>query len=619
MRIRTTFFLLLLVAVLGALYMHYEYRVVARKQRALEAMQLLHMRPERVDYLMLESEGVQVACGRDGDSWNLIAPLRARANVGEIERILSILSRLPRGEIITQEDLTKSHLTQADYGLEHARTRVTWEEAGIRKTLYIGKRATLGHAVYGKMEGISDIISIDESILSFFPVSVTNLRDRVLFHGDPGSVQRVEILRPGGFLQLVATDEGGWRIQQPVNARADRTMVQGLIDALFELRIVEFVADNVSDSALYGVNETPVSVTVWNEREETGQTLLLGAPSATRPDLVHARRATGSSVFTVSAHILDKLKIPVHDVRDRVLIPLRPDDIDQIRIESTNGLVHLSRESGGSWQILAPGRAPADAQRVRALMDQWVGMRIIGFVDDGVTNGITPGFVGEPRRITFSRSLPDAPRLETGTARRSRKEVVVTLGDTLSNETQLAVKIEGESGIYLIPATALSGYRVDALDFRQRQIFDLNPADVRRLRLVRGETVQTVERDEIGHFTAIFDKKRKPDLPAIQAVLGHLNPLVTMAFVASNPTNIAQYGLQPAHVELRIGLTGEFGIGQVLLFGDTNPEGKVYARTLGRDVVFLLDAEVAAALQHDLYEAPTTPSVTSSPVNAPPP
>jgi hypothetical protein len=87
---------------------------------------------------------MRIECAREQDRWWLTHPLRARADGGAVDRILAGLAELPKGEVITADQLKARGLSPADYGFEPPRAVFTVGEGPRRWSFRVGRDAPLG-------------------------------------------------------------------------------------------------------------------------------------------------------------------------------------------------------------------------------------------------------------------------------------------------------------------------------------------------------------------------------------------------------------------------------------------------------------------------------------------
>ena len=202
---------------------------------------------DRISYLRFESTNVVVECAEEDGKWMLIQPVRDRADSAAIDRMLSGLQNLPRGEVITASERESRNLQLSDYGFDLPWAKITLGDNLRRRTILVGRTALLGGSVYIKDESLNDIIATDTNLLQLIPQAAADLRDRVIFHGAPEQVRRLDVHSGSGFFQIARGEQGQWTLQQPISARASPMAVQEMLADLFDLRVEQFVAESRSD------------------------------------------------------------------------------------------------------------------------------------------------------------------------------------------------------------------------------------------------------------------------------------------------------------------------------------------------------------------------------------
>lgn len=606
MKARTTLLLLLLVLGLGlyiGLVEQREGRLAERRARALRALRIL---PERVIYIRFEIEDRVIECVREAGQWNLVQPVQARADSGEMDRLLTAIAGIDKGEVITGRERRDQNLTLADYGLERSRARITIDEGMGPRVLHIGRAAPLGDMLYLMQEGREDIVSASALLWDLIPRSITNLRDRVVLRGDPARTHRVEIRRTGGFLQMARDENNLWRIQQPVVSRADRAAVRQLLDPIFDLRIVEFVAEDVSDATMYGLDDSAVQIGIWLDNKETGQTLILGRPRETDPERIYAKWRNTGSVFSVPREILDVVSVRANDLRDRQLLPLRDYDIDRVELLDDERPITLERNAEGAWRIVEPRQWRADEQRVAALIRDWTGARVHAFIDDPGTNLLAEVFPPSAPRIVFRRKTASAaPSTERPSPAVPDGTVTVQIGVPTGTNGLIMVKRSRENTVYEITNAVMENTSWDPLHYRRREVVTLDPAMVRRVSVMKFDAEQTaLRRAATEPFVAVAPTGGVAQEAGLADILRLLRSLVVLRYEVDSPPDLAPYGLDRPSMTLTLGLSGEAGISRTLMLGRASPDGGVYAMTRGQDLVFVLDASIARRLEQDIVIVP---------------
>lgn len=541
-------------------------------------------RPERVDMLSFTTGDLSITCRRQNGEWRLSAPVNARADTGVLNHLLFALSDVLSGEVITARDRRESGLTLADYGLEPAHGRISWSGSDGERAVWIGSRSPLGDRVYILPEGAQDVISVPARLLEIWPETVETLRDRILFQGDPRRVNRIEIRRPGGFLQAQRGEDGRWRIQQPFIFPANAVVIRQWLERVYEWRIEEFVADDVSDMAVYGLDESAVQVTLWSEGRETGQSLWLNEADPAS-DIIHARRREGRSVFALPHEALEVARARPNDWRDRSLLSGRARDIQWVRIERADMSLTLEKAPDGEWWIAHPKRWKADPARVNDLLEAWAASRIEEFIDDEGVGESSPVL-----RIHFAGALPPSEWTKS-----------VAVLDTATESERLRVQRNDEATLYEIDREVLYSTTSDPLYYRNRMVIRISPDDIRQLQQWKSDTDRMVERGPDGQWIRPSGETGALDQAHLHRIAEVLSALQADEFVEERPADWGVYGLSEPDVVWRMHLDPAAGVGRVLWLGYARDDGRHYARTLGEEMVFLLNPYISTLLLQNIW------------------
>ncbi len=596
MYFRTTFFLLIAVLIVGSAFWFVSVQDRWDIQRDGIDRPLWTIYPDRVRELAFERDTLRIETRRIDGAWRMIAPVNTRADAGEIDRLLHMLHELRHGPVITMRDRQELGLSLGDFGLDRPWGRIEWGDEAVRRTLLIGDRTGAGDQVYVKLEGSHAVAPVASDLLEYWPASAIQLRDRVVFHGEPRRVFRIEIRRPDGFVQVQRMDEGGWRIQQPVQANADAAAIRQWLDGLFDWRIQEFMADAVADVTVYGLDATAVQITVWNEEKPDGQTVRLGVPVDAFGGAVYARRSGDESVFSLPEDVLVKARTRIDELRDRMLVPLKRDAIRQVRISDQDEQYVELRKAADRWMIHAPVEWPADQQRVADLLDTWTDQRIERFYDNSEP--------AEPPSALVEVTLSGMEPLPGYTYQ--------LRPDTDDGQT-VRVKRKGETTSFTVDRSILPVTVTDPLHFRHRRLFDFHESDVVALRQSDGDRFIHLKRQTDGSWAPMEGSATSWSRTQLAEALTALARLQADEFVAYRPTDWAAYGLDEPRMRWTLTLSAEAGLGRALLLGDVRPDGRAYARTLGQGVVFLINQAQVEVLLPSLEQPAQKPPASVEP------
>jgi len=225
--------------------------------------------------------GQRIRLEREGKNWQVVAPLRARADRPRVEDLLAAIGRVESEGFLfdTPADL-------APFGLAEPVASVTLEPADgtpPRRVLVgspVGLSASARHAA---VEGVPSVVRLGAPAQAtlFPPLEV--LVDPVASGVRPDDVKRIEIRTKTGRLELLRGDDG-WTLTvsdadgTPRSATpADRAATGRLLASLTrerapELRIAEFPAElEVATIILFGFDQAPRDIVRVARDPDTGR------------------------------------------------------------------------------------------------------------------------------------------------------------------------------------------------------------------------------------------------------------------------------------------------------------------------------------------------------------
>lgn len=411
---------------------------------------------------------------------------------------------------------------------------------------------------------------------------------------ESGDVREVVVARGGATLRLVreapagGEAEGGeeddegpaaltapageWRLAAPIQARADRFAVDGLLSTLLAVekgRRVESI-----DRARYGL--APPQAVVTLVTREGRRTLEVGnaVPGREQRMVALAGAADG---WAVPGAFWSEITRPAAEWRSRELFPGQRDEVERVslRADGDAPLVVLARRGDEFW-IEAPVTDLADRDDVEELLGALTGLQAVDFLD------APPADAGlEP------------PHAVVEVVRRGAREPFRLLLGAARGEGEAAVRYARAAGqLVTVAPTAWEGLLARAPDeWRSPAWSSLAVYEVDRVELTDARGKLTLVRDE-GDW-------KRGDTKIFYAPVSDLLAAVTEARAERvlSAEEARRAGLAAGPPALTITLAGADGAGrQTLTLAPGGPGGLAVARTGGREAVLLLPATVPADL-----------------------
>lgn len=580
MKRKTTNWMLLIGAVLlGSFILIFERGSETSQQHEKRTRTVFSVYPESIERILLERDGVQIECIKSGGIWRLVKPVDAPLDSGLVDKMISGLARVERGELITAQTLKERNLTPADYGFDAPRARITFKNNRGTFTWVIGRDAPVGKTLYVMAEGGGDIIAAPQTLLNLVPQDPSWIRDHTLFAGETAAVRGIDLRRPSGFLQLRQPENNGWLLQQPHAGRADKQAVHTLIGKIFSGKIVDFVTDKKTDLTAYGLEKPAYELTIFTQDERT-QTLLVGKAPPEKPETLYAKRVESDSVFTVPSAWIKDLDINDDLLRSRRVLDLPLDRVSSIQITHAEQQVELGR-TNSQWQVVRPIRWDADPAQIGQLLKTLGEAAVVEFVD-------------EPSAAQ-TEQMKTAPWTVALTL--DGKTNILRVSSIVTNDIRLA-QYNDEPSLYATAGNIVRDTDLDPLFYRSRTVLEVNPMQIQKITVQNGKTEQSVQKTEAGTFAAV-SPERQVNAKALTDIMWALNNLHAGRYVDYNPVSLKPYGLDLPQTTLTVTLSDTNVVGRIVLLGSQAEDGR-FALIQGQNIVFVISKDVAQTLTTEL-------------------
>jgi hypothetical protein len=602
--------LLVAIAFLGLFIVVFERRMPSEGLAVLKEEPLLPIDVEAITRLSVVTRDFKADCVARNGKWRLVRPVETRADAAAVTRILEALNRTVQEEVINVERQTQRGLSLASFGLDVPRARLFVGTEQHQDEVVIGGEVPLTKQVYVMLGASPDVVAASGDIEGAIPLSLDGLRDRAVIPAAFKRISRMEIKHAEGFVQLVFRG-GEWRIQQPQEGRADGAAVERLIGDLRQLSMESFGGESlVSDPVSYGFgqDEAVLQVSVWQEGSQEPIELVVGKDKQDKPDLVYARVSDMGAIGLLRKELIAPLMVGVESLDDRRLCDAIPSEVVSVVLRDGETKLVMERQDGGGWVITDPFRRRADAVAVGGLLRRLCNIQAEPVTGLAATNVMLQMNTAVTWRVELS-TVPVSNKVTTGMSTEVTPGGAWTyLVATNAGDGSCVVYHEEAHQVLRIrlsdfPGIAAGGEVmpvVNALQYMDRKLLDLDSSKVRRLTLMYDGVEESVVRDAQGRWAADSPPEAKVSDEGVTSVLQGASELRAERVESALVTNLAFYGLGEKATRLTIGLSGSGGIQKTVVLGATTVDGNVYAALQGQDVVFVLRKDMAAALMRRL-------------------
>ena len=577
MRWQTSLVLAVLLVALGAFYYVYEVRwapdrekVAGRKGRVFTA------EAQDVTQITLKRPGDSVDLKREGDTWQMVAPVRARGDRGPIDEVITnvLTAKIDR-------EITATPASLAEFGLDKPAAEITLTlKDGKQLGLALGAKSPTGVWVYARERDKPAVFVLGDSVLRDATRPAADFRDKTILAFDRKQVTGLEIVSRDETLGLESAD-GGWKITRPVALAADGDTVNDFLEKLGGAKVKEFVADAPPSLEPYGLDRPwRVTLHTGKDKERASRSLLLGKVDPVKKG-VYALRVGESSVLLVPEEVWTALPKNVAVARNKVVMPFDRDKLTRLEVESPRGTVTLVREND-KWRITAPEALAADQVEVGSLLFKLQSLRAQGFLSEDAT-GI-PRFLGRPEvKVTL-------------TAADGTKTVLLAPSpDRRGGAAMAYAGIAGRGPVMLVEGKTLDELSRSLTQLRDRTLLaGLEPKDIKRVQVTAGGQSVVLERTSESEWRMIEPAKGTAKSGKVEDLLYTLRGLKWKDLVAPAGQEPAKYGLDKPSLDIRLFRADGTELAGVLV-GKSDAE-QLYVKTRGAPAIYAVDAKQVGPL-----------------------
>jgi hypothetical protein len=379
--LKTAVALVLLVG-LGSWIYFVELKKTPGDQKKKE--KLFTVERAKVKELTLTRGGESVRLVREGEGWRLTAPTTAPADTEAVNGLLGALEGLELDAVAEDKPAAL-----APFGLDPPKTKLqaTVEGASAPLELLIGDEVPAAGGVYAKKPAETRVIVIPSWSASSLDKKPFDLRDRDLLHVKRDDVKTLAVAGGGIDYALAKDDKGEWAFTKPIQARAGRWSVDGLLGTVEGLRMDSVGSEDAKDLKPYGLVKPARTVTLG--LAGGGSKVLELGSAAPGDKKIYARPGGSSLVAVVPSGLEEQIAKGMKDLRANRLQEIATYEVEGF--EATEGAVKkvyaktTTKDKDGfekpQWKRTQPDAKDLDTTKVEDALFKLGGVEVQEFID----------------------------------------------------------------------------------------------------------------------------------------------------------------------------------------------------------------------------------------------
>src|SRR5262249_251509 len=438
---------------------------IDKKPEEFRDRKLTDLTTAQVRRVTLRTPVGEMELEKKGDHWDILKPLRARADDGKVGDLISQITSARIQQFVAEDrgDLRP-------YGLAEPRGSITLYDQQQKKDQKVelgesikvfgredkGQTLQIGSLpekekdqIYVRFAPRGSVYTLSKKIEEVLNTKPPDLRDYHLVRIDTTILDRSKIDVPSKGKTVLARKDGNWTIATRNNVPADSGAVRRLIDTLQNERVTRFVEDVASNLPKYGLDKPQVQLTFSSfASENTAETKAGEQPVAGiafgkgEGDNVYARLTDEPFVVAVRRGLLDQISPDPSQWQELSIFKFKPEQIHRLGV-TTEKESSLQRDQTNQWHWLK-GRGDINQPNLQSLLNTLSSLHAVRWL--GAT-APQHGFEKPQLVLTFTTS-PD-----------NKASHKLTIG-AQNNDGTWCARVDGREGTFEISNPDLNNLKL---------------------------------------------------------------------------------------------------------------------------------------------------------------
>ena len=379
---------------------------IDKKPEEFRDRKLTDLITAQVSRVILKTPAGEMDLQKKGDHWEIVKPLRARA---DDQKINDLIAQITTARI--QQFVADDHGDLHPYGLAEPRGAITLftQEDKQGQLLQIGSMPEKEKdQTYVRFASRGFVYTVPKKIDEILNTKPDDLRDRHLVRFDTNVLDRITIDASGKGKIVLARKGEEWTIANRKNAPANSGEIRRFIDTVQNERVTKFVEDVASNLPKYGLAKPQLQLTFSSfASENTAETKAGEEPFATVAfgkvdgDNIYARLADEPFVVAVRRGLLDRVSTDPLQWQELSIFKFKPEQIHRLSVITDKEFL-LERGENNQWRRLK-GSGEINQNNVQSLLNTLSNLHAVRWLE------ATPpqhGFEKPQLVVTFT-TLPD--------------------------------------------------------------------------------------------------------------------------------------------------------------------------------------------------------------------
>ncbi|HMK37487.1 MAG TPA: DUF4340 domain-containing protein [Desulfomonilaceae bacterium] len=358
-------------------------------------------------------------------------------------------------------------------------------------------------------------------------------------------------------VQLESADRGkielrkpadAWVLTAPVKAKGDGAAVGSLVQSATDAKSEKVILEKDVKWDEYGLDKPEFTVTLFTKDDKQTE-LSFGAANPAKTSY-YARVDDQPRLLLVADTLKNSLNKTPFDLRDKSVLTMPPEDVDQVVISKHGIETELKREAPDRWIMVTPERTRVKSSLMAGNIKSITGLSAKDIIDEPRKDGDPYGLDNPQESYQLTGSQLEQT-LEIGKPA-DKKE------GSPQTQTDYYARVKGQDTVYLIDGRALSMMKTDPQSLKDRSVLSFGPNDIEKIDVeLDGKTWVAVRQADKKWNLEKPEKREKMDSWLVSSMLWDLRDLEWKSLIRPIPADLASVNLDKPRFLARFYKQGE--------------------------------------------------------------
>ena len=400
---------------------------------------------------------------------------------------------------------------------------------------------------------------------------------------------------------------GQWRMIEPAESKVKAWQVDQIAHRLLQLKYsVKYEGKDSSEIDLdtAGLNPARATVTLKNAK---GEEIKFWLGRQEGDNETYVRLNESATIYRVKGSLKNLLQKSSLEYRELQLFDVDSKDVVRISVVETpdegDPQTYTMVKTGVDWLFTEPVKTPAMADEVKKLVDAFVGLRAMSWVQDAFDDPAVFGLGEKALRISVTaeetiQPADDANSNGKQTAPETRiteHTVLLSKVAPLGEDNKIYIRRGNETLVGVIMRSTYDTFKPNLKQWRDNRLVTKDPLTARKFVLTVGESSATFTR---GGVDWSFADGLSADRELLEEYLRVLKDTNAVNFVPGGSTQPESFGLQNPQATIELTFDGDETPVRLTVGDYADPKTKrlVYLQISDNDSVAKIRVQDAEAL-----------------------